>query len=161
MCYVVLVIFFFSSRRRHTRYWRDWSSDVCSSDLDPARGPFVQLGEGELAGPVDGDEQVQLALLGADLGDVEVEVADRVDLEALLSGGTALRLGQPGDAVPGETAMEIGAREARDGWLEGVEAVVQGQQRVPAKGDDDGFLLGAEDGRASLLRSHPAVEIGR
>src|SRR5947209_13012546 len=24
---------FFSSRIRHTRYWRDWSSDVCSSDL--------------------------------------------------------------------------------------------------------------------------------
>src|SRR3712207_7808430 len=23
----------FASRRRHTRYWRDWSSDVCSSDL--------------------------------------------------------------------------------------------------------------------------------
>src|SRR5258707_4242102 len=28
------VFFFFSSRRRHTRYWRDWSSDVCSSDLE-------------------------------------------------------------------------------------------------------------------------------
>ena len=27
-------VFFFSSRRRHTRYWRDWSSDVCSSDLN-------------------------------------------------------------------------------------------------------------------------------
>src|SRR5699024_11836866 len=27
-------IFFFSSRRRHTRSKRDWSSDVCSSDLD-------------------------------------------------------------------------------------------------------------------------------
>src|SRR3712207_8673391 len=27
------VYVFFSSRRRHTRYWRDWSSDVCSSDL--------------------------------------------------------------------------------------------------------------------------------
>src|SRR5206468_6296585 len=26
--------FFFSSRRRHTRSDRDWSSDVCSSDLD-------------------------------------------------------------------------------------------------------------------------------
>src|SRR5437762_9320722 len=26
--------FFFSSRRRHTRYIGDWSSDVCSSDLD-------------------------------------------------------------------------------------------------------------------------------
>src|SRR3712207_9441938 len=30
---VTTVFFFFSSRRRHTRYWRDWSSDVCSSDL--------------------------------------------------------------------------------------------------------------------------------
>src|SRR3712207_9022160 len=29
----VIYFFFFSSRRRHTRYWRDWSSDVCSSDL--------------------------------------------------------------------------------------------------------------------------------
>src|SRR3712207_1919856 len=28
-----VIVFFFSSRRRHTRYWRDWSSDVCSSDL--------------------------------------------------------------------------------------------------------------------------------
>src|SRR3712207_9528101 len=28
---------FFSSRRRHTRYWRDWSSDVCSSDLERHR----------------------------------------------------------------------------------------------------------------------------
>src|SRR5947209_10965387 len=27
------VVFFFSSRRRHTRYWRDWSSYVCSSEL--------------------------------------------------------------------------------------------------------------------------------
>src|SRR3712207_8677547 len=29
----MFLFFFFSSRRRHTRYWRDWSSDVCSSDL--------------------------------------------------------------------------------------------------------------------------------
>src|SRR5690554_7322476 len=28
-----IVLFFFSSRRRHTRCGRDWSSDVCSSDL--------------------------------------------------------------------------------------------------------------------------------
>src|SRR5690606_40672588 len=28
-----LFLFFFSSRRRHTRFSRDWSSDVCSSDL--------------------------------------------------------------------------------------------------------------------------------
>src|SRR5207245_6422624 len=29
------LVFFFSSRRRHTRCYRDWSSDVCSSDLVP------------------------------------------------------------------------------------------------------------------------------
>src|SRR6185295_19767801 len=35
----------FSSRRRHTRYWRDWSSDVCSSDLrvDDGHEPVVGL----------------------------------------------------------------------------------------------------------------------
>src|SRR5699024_11922270 len=31
-------VFFFSSRRRHTRSKRDWSSDVCSSDLDDHAG---------------------------------------------------------------------------------------------------------------------------
>src|SRR3989338_7587759 len=30
---VAIIIFFFSSRRRHTRWIGDWSSDVCSSDL--------------------------------------------------------------------------------------------------------------------------------
>src|SRR5438874_11235038 len=35
----VCAIFFFSSRRRHTCSLRDWSSDVCSSDLDVERIP--------------------------------------------------------------------------------------------------------------------------
>src|SRR5699024_3331789 len=35
----MLFVFFFSSRRRHTRSKRDWSSDVCSSDLAYARVP--------------------------------------------------------------------------------------------------------------------------
>src|SRR5687768_12278577 len=33
------LVFFFSSRRRHTRCSRDWSSDVCSSDLQPREDP--------------------------------------------------------------------------------------------------------------------------
>src|SRR2546422_7190698 len=33
----IFVFFFFSSRRRHTRCSRDWSSDVCSSDLPAPR----------------------------------------------------------------------------------------------------------------------------
>src|SRR5437660_4708792 len=31
--FFIVFFFFFSSRRRHTRWPRDWSSDVCSSDL--------------------------------------------------------------------------------------------------------------------------------
>src|SRR5205809_7637507 len=41
--------FFFSSRRRHTRCSRDWSSDVCSSDLSST--PPVTGGHG--AGSID------------------------------------------------------------------------------------------------------------
>src|SRR6266496_5618118 len=37
----VFILFFFSSRRRHTRSLRDWSSDVCSSDLGPHDLPIV------------------------------------------------------------------------------------------------------------------------
>src|SRR5205809_1647598 len=35
--------FFFSSRRRHTRCSRDWSSDVCSSDLARGQGTRVRV----------------------------------------------------------------------------------------------------------------------
>src|SRR5216683_5104443 len=36
-----ILFFFFSSRRRHTRSDRDWSSDVCSSDLDGAEIQYL------------------------------------------------------------------------------------------------------------------------
>src|SRR4030043_1810332 len=57
--------FFFSSRRRHTRCSRDWSSDVCSSDLGPPdRDGFTVLEKPvwrrRLLGP---EEEAQLGLL--------------------------------------------------------------------------------------------------
>src|SRR5476651_1506331 len=39
-----MMIYFFSSRRRHTIYWRDWSSDVCSSDLISAAAALIKPG---------------------------------------------------------------------------------------------------------------------
>src|SRR2546430_12509438 len=49
---VLELVFFFSSRRRHTRFDCDWSSDVCSSDLWPfswrkAARPIPQLPPGK------------------------------------------------------------------------------------------------------------------
>src|SRR5690606_40393314 len=38
LAFLCCFFFFFSSRRRHTRFSRDWSSDVCSSDLSSPSG---------------------------------------------------------------------------------------------------------------------------
>ncbi len=61
---------------------------------DADGGALVELGEGELRGAVDGDEEMELALLGPDLGDVDVKEADGVGLEALADWLVALGLGQ-------------------------------------------------------------------
>src|SRR5216683_5923971 len=52
-----MFFFFFSSRRRHTRSDRDWSSDVCSSDLaaDVASHSDPQAGNAAAAGGDGGD----------------------------------------------------------------------------------------------------------
>src|SRR2546427_3030916 len=52
----LFLFFFFSSRRRHTRFDCDWSSDVCSSDLVQDAGRFL-----ELAVPDDVVGRVELA----------------------------------------------------------------------------------------------------
>src|SRR5436189_4505773 len=40
---IACLFFFFSSRRRHTRYIGDWSSDVCSSDLTYPWSMYVRV----------------------------------------------------------------------------------------------------------------------
>jgi len=52
----------------------------------PLSGLLMDLSEGEFRGPVDGDEEVKLALLGAHLRDIDVKVDDRVGLELLAPG---------------------------------------------------------------------------
>src|SRR3989454_11852977 len=68
--YCILMFFFFSSRRRHTRLQGDWSSDVCSSDL-------VKLG---LAGVTSEARADRLA--GAARRAVETAVVTRLVLVA-------------------------------------------------------------------------------
>src|SRR3712207_857148 len=57
--------FFFSSRRRHTRYWRDWSSDVCSSDLEGVCGAERTWSPASIV-----DDQI--ARIRAQVGDAKV-----------------------------------------------------------------------------------------
>src|SRR5262245_4864721 len=51
-------MFFFSSRRRHTRCLSDWSSDVCSSDLEASR-PETRAGEVEAEYARQGDTSAE------------------------------------------------------------------------------------------------------
>src|SRR5216684_8163602 len=64
--------FFFSSRRRHTRCSRDWSSDVCSSDLDELRRQraeqMIQRGHGFILGDLVKIGRASCRERGVDLG---------------------------------------------------------------------------------------------
>jgi hypothetical protein len=85
----------------------------------------VQFDEGELRGPIDCNDEIELALSGSDLGDVDMEIADRIDLELALGRGFAFDLGQPRDPMALQAAMQGRARQMRNGGLKGVEAVVE------------------------------------
>src|SRR6266542_5065297 len=70
---LISIFLFFSSRRRHTRCYRDWSSDVCSSDLGPGVtvGGVTDAAIGTLATGVNADLQVlQIAPAPFEIGTV-------------------------------------------------------------------------------------------
>lgn len=75
-----------------------------------------------------------------------MDVADRVRLELLAPGPVAIPVGQPGDVVPLQAAMQRRAGQLRDRGLKSVEAIVERQQGMPAKGNDNGFLLTGKNG---------------
>src|SRR3712207_8096241 len=91
---VVFIFFFFSSRRRHTRYWRDWSSDVCSSDL---RGED-HVGGDPLAAAVECPELAGQHVHGADQQDrMPGEAIDPDPVEVHPSPEQRAEVFEPGD----------------------------------------------------------------
>jgi hypothetical protein len=125
---------------------------------DGGGGLLMQLDEGELRGAVDGDEHVQLALFSPHLGDIDVEVADRVALERLLRGPVAFNIGQPADAMALQAAVQRRPRQVRDRRLQGIEAVIERQQRIAPESDDDRLLLYGKNRRPRLF--WPRRQIG-
>src|SRR3712207_7327780 len=80
---ILELVVFFSSRRRHTRYWRDWSSDVCSSDLKRL-APDDAQGDPDHARPfcvVDGAQPGAVAEGAAAQGPDEVGGGARKSLD--------------------------------------------------------------------------------
>src|SRR3989442_4667409 len=77
------MFFFFSSRRRHTRCGRDWSSDVCSSDLflrltNPAQERLAH----ELTGLApEGFTRVRFVTGGAEANEMAIQLARRYHVD--------------------------------------------------------------------------------
>src|SRR5699024_1162526 len=74
--------FFFSSRRRHTRSKRDWSSDVCSSDLLQEKKPVILCGDLNVA-----HQDIDLKNAKTNQGNSGVTVEERDKFSTLLASG--------------------------------------------------------------------------
>ncbi len=111
------------------------------------------VGHRRIAGLINGHEEIELTLLGAHLGDIDMEVSNEMLLELLPGWLVSLDIGQAADAMRLETAVQGRTGQARHGGLEGVETVVQ---RLPAKGSRHRFLFLGQD-RGAGLRPHPRI----
>src|SRR5690606_40917661 len=103
--------FFFSSRRRHTRFSRDWSSDVCSSDLDDIIATLTRtaLAEGWSVRIVTGDKDfIQLLDEGVELYD---PMKDQVTVAADVPGR---QIGRASCRARAWLSRASGTREAEE-----------------------------------------------
>src|SRR6266496_1812050 len=148
-----VLCFFFSSRRRHTRSLRDWSSDVCSSDL------FGRNGEIRRAEEAHRCRRGRPDAGGCARGDRDRSAPARRLRPARLHGCTAcdpdarLFLAARGERVAGGVIVEAGLRSGReDRWREAYEKAGSGELEAlrnvdPELVDEDSAALGAALGR--------------
>src|SRR5207249_1403774 len=120
----LLLIFFFSSRRRHTRSKRDWSSDVCSSDLESTRVQ-VHLKDGRtfLGEVVGSDASTDIAVIKVQADNLPA--ASLGDSEKLKVGQIALAIGNTLGLQGGPT-VSMGVVSALGRPLPGTDFIFEG-----------------------------------
>ena len=114
--------------RRH-----EMAQALCRHRLHGLR---VELGRSELRRAVDGDTHVELAFFGTHLGTSAGEVSDQIGLARFLLGLVALACWQAADGVPLHTTVECGSRRVGYGRWQGLQVIIQRQQRLPATRHD-------------------------
>src|SRR2546421_11662753 len=100
-----IFFFFFSSRRRHTRSDRDWSSDVCSSDLLDRRDDL----EGKIASYRTMQEQRRQRLEWGRGAKEASPLMAELDLARLVLAKEGAGVMRPRGAVPAAGAKAVGA----------------------------------------------------
>lgn len=114
-----------------------------------------QAGKSKLGRAIDGHKEQKFSLLGSNLCEIDVEVADGIGFELLLWPGLmTIQLRQSIDAMTLKAAMKSGTCELWNGGLQGVETVVQSEQSVLAKGHGNGLFFDAQRRGAAFLRTH-------
>src|SRR6266496_565166 len=183
------LFFFFSSRRRHTRSLRDWSSDVCSSDLSSGpRRPWTRwprdpsaagAASGFVGEPAQLDEVAVTAEADAHGGAVleRAEAAERAvgAFVAHAIAGERLRLGEVAEGVAEGVDHCAGDRAGRRGLpgphhqqheprVAGVRAVrpeaVTVERAAPAEQVEQPLLAAEQRGVAERDAGQPADLVG-
>src|SRR3712207_9131445 len=121
-----VLFFFFSSRRRHTRYWRDWISDVCSSDLHLVFAPLHTQDPAQTIDriidvfPPHQQQQVRVQLAGALQGVVAQQLCRTADgrgrvvtAEVLVATPAIRNLIREGKTHQIYSAMQAGAKDRK------------------------------------------------
>src|SRR5690606_23202588 len=162
------------SRRRHTRFSRDWSSDVCSSDLMSVLQPVPGL---RLAAPRDGSRLIELfgAALevhdaptvvrfpkGAVASDIEAiervgatDVLARADSDDVLIVAAGPMATAGGDAADRPAAQGVGVTVVDPRWVKPVDPALidfARQHRLVATVEDNGRVGGVGSAFAQALR---------
>lgn len=88
-------------------------------------GFLNQLCDSELAGPIDGDEEIQLAFSSLDLGNIDMKKADGIAFETLAFGLVSFDIRKPGYPVALKAAMQGRACQMGNAGLQGIKAVIQ------------------------------------
>src|SRR5690606_29248864 len=171
-----MFFFFFSSRRRHTRFSRDWSSDVCSSDL--ARQlrllQLAAVGLSQLAGQMPVSQSLPLFLSLPEqlpslskplIGNFIKQLIIQTDFPLDSSQSRVDHVGRSGGIYAIDAAHRYLAEEGHDYVLVGgvdtycdpdLLARLDAEDRLMGQGALDGFFPG--EGAAFLLLASERVK---
>src|SRR5467141_3329581 len=123
-----LFYFFFSSRRRHTRFKCDWSSDVCSSDLRVMREGGEQIASGTVFEIAAGEREGRIT----EINDFRIEAAPRGLMLVMHNRDVPGVIGRVG-TILGEQGINISAfhlgRRERGGEAMAVIEIDAGAER--------------------------------